>query len=501
MNVRGYELITDWTVSNIGHTALAQKGRKKYFLKRYGEYKMPRHDASVSARLYEQLKAEFEPFRDNRIAINEALKELAGPGGNIILPTDWFVDDIFYIEATEFVENLIEDKDILDLSKEEKLFIMLTAAGALLNIHRKNIVHSDLKRTNILAAKNPSGKIVAKIIDFDRSYFADKVRRLELGGDLNFMSPELAQCIMCGCTEDGDPTEEMEEALSYLSTKSDIFSLGLVFHDYLADGEHPQIEGLTGSLKARADKGKTVYCSEALLNGGKLIVSDKIEEKYLSHLIAAMLQLEPEDRPSAQEVLEVLKTKRVLELKSDSSVKIAGEPEATSSVTADTEDGDEESAIPSGFCEPWDDHKIVFATDKLSHDGYIASERVDHKGTKCYALYKRDGGKRVFTLETLLILRMATRAGSAGASDKTDTPHESEKPAPTSDITIYDDGELWESDEAYKFDMTAIQRGGYIGAARAERKGLKGYVLIKNADVKRFMTFSTLKQLGFVIAK
>ena len=99
------------------------------------------------------------------------------------------------------------------------------------------------------------------------------------------------------------------------------------------------------------------------------------------------------------------------------------------------------------------------------------------------------------------MLRMATRAGSAGASDKRDTPHESEKPTPTSDITIYDDGELWGSDGAYKFDMAAIRRGGYIGAARAERKGLKGYVLIKNADVKRFMTFSTLKQLGFVVAK
>ena len=501
MNIRGYELITEWEVSNIGHTALAQKGKKKYFLKRYGEYKMPRHDASVTPSLYARLMSEFEPFRDNRVAINEALKELAGPGGNIILPTDWFVEDIFYIEATEFVDDLIEDKEILKLSEEEKLFIMLTAAGALLNIHRKNIVHSDLKRTNILAAKNSAGKIVAKIIDFDRSYFADKVRRLELGGDFNFMSPELAQCIMCGCTEEGDPTEEMEEAISYLSTKSDIFSLGLVFHDYLADGEHPRIEGLTGPLKARADKGKTVYCGEALLNGGKLIVSDKIKEKYLSHLIAAMLQLEPDDRPSAQEVLDVLKTKRVLELKSDSPVKIAGEPEVIPSEPTDTEDGEEETAIPSGFCEPWDDHKIVFAADKLLSGGFVASERVDHKGIKCYALYKRDGGKRIFTPETLLMLRMATRAGSAGASDKRDTPHESEKPTPTSDITIYDDGELWGSDGAYKFDMAAIRRGGYIGAARAERKGLKGYVLIKNADVKRFMTFSTLRQLGFVVAK
>lgn len=153
MNVRGYELTEDWKVSNIGHTAKAKKSGKVYFLKRYGEYKMPRHDASTSAALYDRLKREFDSFKDNRIAINNALASLAGPGGNIILPTDWFVDDIFYIEATEFVDNLIEDEEILRLPKENKLFIMLTAAGALHNIHRKNIVHSDLKRTNILAAK------------------------------------------------------------------------------------------------------------------------------------------------------------------------------------------------------------------------------------------------------------------------------------------------------------------------------------------------------------
>lgn len=505
MNIRGYELTTEWKVSNIGHTARAQKGSKKYFLKRYGEYKMPKHSSSTSDALYERLKSEFESFKDNRIAINDALKDLAGPGGNIILPTDWFVDDIFYIEATEFVEHLIEDDEILKLSKEEKLFIMLTAAGALQNIHRKNIVHSDLKRTNILAARNAAGKTVAKIIDFDRSYFADKVRRLELAGDVNFMSPELTLCMMCGVTEDGDLTEDMEEALSYLSTKSDIFSLGLVFHDYLADGEHPQITGLTGSLKTKAEKGKAVYCGEALLSDATLIISEKIEEKYLSHLLAAMLQLQPEDRPTAQEVLDVLKTKKVLDLKPGSLVKIAGEPEVTVRPTA-VEAESEEKVAPTGFCDGWEDHKIKFDTDKLMHDGYVASEKIDRKGTKCYQLYKRDGSKRVFTIENLLILDMAVRETSSGghssaSSRVSETSTSTSTSSTTSEITVYDDGTLWESDVGYRFDVDNVKRSGYKGIARAERKGVKGYVLMKSDDTNRFMTFATLKQLRFVVAK
>ena len=328
MNIRGYELTGDWKVANRGFTVQATKSGKKYFLKKYGMYKMPRHDASTSEALYNRMKAEFDSFMENRVNINKALADLAGPGGNIILPTHWFVEDICYIEATAFVNDLIEDEDILNLSVEDKIFVMLTAAAALYNIHKKKIVHSDLKRTNILAARNSSGRISAKIIDFDMSYFENDLRPDELGGDQNFMSPELAQCFMY---------DMADEALEYMSTKSDIFSLGLVFHDYLVTekytddegrsrtrGCHPKIEGLTGKLKERADEGKTVYCCEALLAEGKLVVSDKIKEKYLRHLIAAMLQPEPEDRPTAQEVLDALRNKKVLELKSD-AVKIAGE--------------------------------------------------------------------------------------------------------------------------------------------------------------------------------
>ena len=194
------------------------------------------------------------------------------------------------------------------------LFLMMTAAGAISSIHRKNIVHSDLKRTNIMAA-DKSGKAVAKIIDFDRAYFADRIRPDELGGDQCFMSPELAQCFMY---------DMADEALAYLSTKSDIFSLGLVFHNYLTGGGFPRPTGLSGVLKERADSGQPVFCCEVLLAGGGLEVSSSIGDEYLGNLLVAMLQPEPEDRPDANEVLEILKNKRVREIKEGSVVTVAG---------------------------------------------------------------------------------------------------------------------------------------------------------------------------------
>lgn len=152
--------------------------------------------------------------------MNEALSTVACEGGNIILPTHWFVDDINFIEATQFIDGLLEDKEIMALPVDQLHFVMMTAAKAVKEIHGKNIVHSDLKRTNILAARNSSGKVVAKIIDFDKSYFPNRVRENDLGGDQLYMSPELTWCLISECEED---------AVSKLSTKSDVFSLGIVF--------------------------------------------------------------------------------------------------------------------------------------------------------------------------------------------------------------------------------------------------------------------------------
>lgn len=500
MNIRGYELTGDWKVANRGVTAKATKGGKKYFLKKYGMYKMPRHDSSTSEALYKRMKAEFDSFMENRVNINKALADLAGPGGNIILPTHWFVDDICYIEATVFVNDLIEDEDILNLSVEDKIFVMLTAVAALYNIHKKKIVHSDLKRTNILAARNSSGRVSAKIIDFDMSFFEDNIRPDELGGDQNFMSPELAQCFMY---------DMADEALAYMSTKSDIFSLGLVFHDYLVTeiytdgtgkrrtrGCHPKIKGLTGKLKERFDNGKTVYCCEALLGGGKLVISNKIKEKYLRHLIAAMLQPEPEDRPTAQEVLDALRNKKVLELKSDAIV-IEGEDRGD---VEHTHVKETEPVVSCGFCTPWPEHSVAFNESKLYASGYVGSEQLDKAGSKCYYLYKRDGSKRLFTFENLLILGMIVRVG--------DSKKPISKPATstlesttTADIAVYTDGKMWNEDNDYTYNMDFVKSSGYKTAARAERKGLKGYVLIKFSGEQRFMTFDKLKLLRFVVKK
>ena len=490
MIIRGYEL-ERWEISNRGYTAKATKGGKTYFLKKYGMFKEPKRGEGMTEKLFARLNKSFVEFKQNREDINEALKELSGEGGNIILPTEWFVEECCYTEVTPFVSGLIEDEQILRLNDEEKLFLMLTAAAALANVHKKGVVHSDLKRTNILAARNPSGRISAKLIDFDMSYFEDRIRPDELGGDQSFMSPELVQCFMYDLSE---------EVLKNMSTKSDIFSLGLVFHDYLVTEEykergkthirgcHPQIKGLTGRLKERADKGKTVYCGEALLlPGAKLVVSNKIKERYLRYIIAAMLQPNPEDRPSAQEVRDALRDKKELALKSD-AIEIEGE--GTGSASAEPA-----PVAPSDFCAPWPEHAVTFDESKMRADGYVSSEKFEKEGRKYYNLYKSDGAKRPFTVETLIILKMALKKGSATASS---TGTSKSASTTGSDIKVYDDKKLWDEDKEYMYAIDTIKGQGYAVIARAEKNGVKGYVLIKPNSEKRFMVANNLKMLGFL---
>ena len=88
----------------------------------------------------------------------------------------------------------LSDEDELEgvlasLSVDVKKLLMQTAAGALFSVHNKHIIHSDLKLKNVLLVRNKTGNYVAKLIDFDSSYFIDK-KPEEIIGTIDYYSPE-----------------------------------------------------------------------------------------------------------------------------------------------------------------------------------------------------------------------------------------------------------------------------------------------------------------------
>ena len=492
--IQNFELIGDWKIANISSTAKAKDfSGRMYFLKKYSKYKMPRNDGSITAKGYEKGKKAFEEFTKYRQSINEALSSFAGTGGNIILPSKWFIHDIEYVEATEFIENIIDTEDVYNLPPKDINMIMLTATAALHNIHRKKVVHSDIKPQNVLVAKNSMGTITAKLIDFDISYFEDKIRVDDVGGSQNYISPEVA-CLMM--------TDYEPAYAEFLSTKSDIFSLGLLFHNLLTKGEFPKVTNLSGMILKKQEKGDIVYCGEALAccETTKLVISSKIKDAYLVNLITNMIEAEPVNRPTAMDVLNVLKNKTVMPTRTAVSTADTSTPTPTPTPaptpTPTPTPAPSSETVPTTFCEPWPEHEIDFNIEQLKRHKYVGSVRVERSGKKIYDFYLENGKKRPYTKEHLLSFGLATRkAGSAPTPTPTPTP----APAPV--ITTVDDGELWPEHAGYKYDLEAVKKAGYVSIAKCEKSGIKGYVLTKASGQQRVVNFNTAQLFKYIIKK
>lgn len=389
MNIGKYKLISDWEIANTAHTALAEYDGKKHFLKKYNNYKMPRKNASTSAELYARQEEEFKAFVDYRTALNTKLGKIAQSGGNIILPSEWFVADNVFVEATEFIEGTVSEGTLFKLSDDDKYFLLLTAAGALKSLHSASIIHSDLKRSNILVIKNAYGKYIAKIIDFDKSYFEGRPRVNDLGGDQCYVSPELAYCLMSDLAESG---------VKALSTKSDIFSLGLVFYNYLCRGGFPALTNEDGE-----SEGSAKYCGEASLRNGTLTVGAEIKEEYLRALIANMLYRDPEKRPSAQKVVDVLKSKTVLPVLKGMGVRTIATRAAKADEAAESVVAAHEYRAASGAGE------LIVEYEKLRKAGFVKVECEASGASMKYKLYKSDGSYIYMNPQVLVLTGYAKR--------------------------------------------------------------------------------------------
>ena len=113
-----------------------------------------------------------------------------------------------------------------------KISLLQNVATAISSLHRVNIVHGDLKFDNALLEKKSTSDYIARVIDFDSSYFSEKPPSVEeIMGDPPYYSPELLDYVQ---RRDEDPLK--------LTVKSDIFALGIVFNQYLC-GKIPEFKG------------------------------------------------------------------------------------------------------------------------------------------------------------------------------------------------------------------------------------------------------------------
>ena len=277
MQIGAYQLLSPFEMKDGGNCewTFANKGGKTYFIKKISDPVYP--TASMSEKNRKRKQKICEDFKERSERLFQAIRDASK--GNSIAPIDFFVyDGRFYI-VTEKVDAAISFEELSQKSEEQKMIIMKVLAYEMGALSAKKIVHSDLKPGNLLIKKTIDGFYTIKIIDFGESFFQDAVPNPDaLKGDQVYYSPEFVTAIK---KEEGEA----------ITSKSDIFALGIIFHEILC-GKRPET-------------GKYHYLCEAVLNDESVQINKNIPKKYHS-LLRNMLKKSPKERYSAGKVFRSL---------------------------------------------------------------------------------------------------------------------------------------------------------------------------------------------------
>lgn len=289
-SVRGYKLLKDFKMAGGGNCewTFAVKDGKEYFIK---VFLNPKYPTLGSPETQRQMIEDCERFEKHQRKLNEAVKRVAGVGGRLVAASDFFREDnLFYKVAVKVPVSPITAKEISKLPLEQKIRVLQNVATAVTSLHNQKIVHGDLKLDNALLEKGSGDDpYIARLIDFDSSYFSGEPFSVdEMVGDPPYYSPELLNYIQ---RHEKDPTS--------LTIKSDIFALGIVFHQYL-----------TGEPPAFPDPHQ--YVCEAVRAGHSISPESVkgVESEGLANLISLMLRFDPVERPDSFTVQNMLRDVR-----------------------------------------------------------------------------------------------------------------------------------------------------------------------------------------------
>ena len=283
--IGAYRLLGEFGTQDAGNGrwAFAERDGREYFIKQFLRPKYPEPSSPGTAEGKARRRAECDEFEAFQASVREALQRAVGGGGLLVPIVDVFRVGPRYYKVTDKVDvSGLTIGEIARLPLRDRLTMMLTAAHGLGVVHDQNLVHGDLKPPNILI-KRTETSYSARLIDFDASYFGGEPPSYDvIQGDFGYYSPELLTYVH------GRGTPES------MTTASDIFSLGVVFHEYLT-GEKPAFDGGDGH-----------YSCEQVARGGVLRVPEAGpttgEEAHLWILLRDMLRGTPGERPSATQV-------------------------------------------------------------------------------------------------------------------------------------------------------------------------------------------------------
>lgn len=276
-NINGYQLLENWSTSGSCRWSYAQKNGRQWFIKQFMAPKYKRIEDGISAKKVEASRKRCEAFREAQTALYNQIKE--ANTGNIVAVDSFFSFDSMFYAVTERVDiSSVSAEDVARMEHDRKMILLKVLTHSINSLHKHGVVHADLKPDNVLIKKTKMGYTL-KLIDFDASFLESHPKRGEqICFDASFVAPETI-------------TAYNDESVS-LTSKIDIFALGLLFHLYYS-GKMPEIP-----------KKYSNTCG-AVCDG----ILPKIHAStpdWLRRLIKDMLSLNPNNRPDSEQVFQAL---------------------------------------------------------------------------------------------------------------------------------------------------------------------------------------------------
>jgi serine/threonine protein kinase len=272
--------------------AFASKGDREYFIKEFLRPKWPLEDSMGSEASKMQRRADCLEFERRHKEVMSQLKDATTTtgGGHLVTAVDFFRFGTAYYKVTDCVVTA-SLTSLADLTTRERAVIFRTLVLSLQMLHRKNIVHGDLKPANVLIQHvSGSGLHTAKLIDFDDSYLTGKPPpRDQIVGDSIYAAPEWFGYAM----KDKLVTPAM------LTTAADVFALALLFHYYLM-GELPGFDRERFSAPGLAVRARQ-----------RLVPDPRLNSRFRA-LLERMTAPDPAGRPAIDQVFHELKQDTLL---------------------------------------------------------------------------------------------------------------------------------------------------------------------------------------------
>lgn len=304
-NVTGRTYTVTWvsdkvTMAEVGFAKTESEG-ESFFIKRLlnAKYAIPKEGKNLTDAAIERNKKADIKYSIYSDLYNSILNG-CGETGACVPIIDYFREGPFYYTIYRKINasSLTLDQ-IASLPDIDKYRLLLRLVQGLQPMHTLGVIHGDLKPENILVQKDGESWRI-RLIDMNDCYRSGHPNEPgAVVGTPDYYSPELTKYNTYEIEdwEDEDEMRKVKNMADALTPRSDIFALGIIFHEFFT-GKRPRI----------TDEDIKYLCEAAIAH--RIEVSDSIPED-LRDLIISMLDSDYLRRPTLNQVGETLRAKMV----------------------------------------------------------------------------------------------------------------------------------------------------------------------------------------------